>query len=117
MESPGLLSDRPTLATAGRALKALPTGHFDWAQAYEASLERYGIIGVWSTLASHTRAGARVWGACHAGAGCVGDLAKARPQDAAWRPKFNDSIPLLVRSKLSVPNQSGQLENPPCLIS
>ena len=52
MESPGLLSDRPTLATAGRALKALPTGHFDWAQASVTSLERFEIIGVWSTLAS-----------------------------------------------------------------
>jgi hypothetical protein len=33
-------------------LKTTGTGPFDWAQAYVAFLERYGIIGVWSTLAS-----------------------------------------------------------------
>lgn len=32
-------------------LKTTGTGPFDWAQAYVAFLERYGIIGVWSTLA------------------------------------------------------------------
>ena len=30
-------------------------------------------------------------------------------QDAAWRPKFNDSKPPIVSAKLSVPNQSGQM--------